>query len=112
MSSKLSFEINSILHSLITNDNGLSNETIEKYIKKSPNIKELNLISFSEIYCGTDFYDFINIYCILKGKKYNINTLTNDMVRVYYLSNKDEFSNKTTFDVLLDIFIKLNILEE
>ena len=112
MSSKLSFEINYILHSLIPNDKGISNETIEKYIKKSPNIKELNLISFSEIYCGTDFYDFINIYCILKRKKYNINALTNDMVRVYYLSNKDEFNNKTPFNVLLEIFIKLNILEE
>ena len=48
----------------------------------------------------------------VKGKKYNINALTNDMVRVYYLSNKDEFNNKTPFNVLLEIFIKLNILEE
>ena len=112
MSSKISFEINYILSSLITNDKQLSTTTIEKYIKKIPNIKELNLILFSEIYIGNNFYDFINIYCILKEKNFNINALTNDMVRVYYLSNKDEFNNKTPFNVLLEIFIKLNILEE
>ena len=112
MSSKISFEINYILSSLITNDKQLSTKTIEKYIKKVPNIKELNLILFSEIYIGNNFYDFINIYCILKEKNFNTNALTNDIVRVYYLSNKDEFNNKTPFNVLLEIFIKLNILEE
>jgi len=103
-------EINYILNDLITLNKSISNERIMHYLRKDIDINTLNFENFRKFSTEKNFYDYVYIYSYLKGVKPNINTSTNEMVRVYYNSNKDLYNKKRTFDILYDIFTKLKIL--
>lgn len=103
-------EINYILNDLITFNKSISNERIMHYLRKDIDINTLNFENFRKFSTEKNFYDYVYIYSYLKGVNPNINADVNEMVRVYYCSNKELYKEKRTFDILYDIFIKLKIL--
>lgn len=66
-------EINLIVSNLMALDVPLSNEKISKYLHpkgvNKTDIHNLNLKNFKNIFIGSNFYDFIYIYCTLKGNQ-------------------------------------------